>query len=85
MLQEINYSVLFTRYVFFMDVKSPFTSLCLCVNKCPENELASIHDVQLFSQTTGSELCRYDIKPNQYSKQDQSKKGPCPLTPVLGR
>ncbi|XP_060578387.1 choline transporter-like protein 1 isoform X1 [Ruditapes philippinarum] len=71
------------RYVFFMDVQDPFRSKCICVNRCPEKKLDNIEDVKLFSTTTGSELCEYGIKPDDYPSQRRSKKGPCPVTPVL--
>lgn len=68
-----------------MDVTDPFRSKCICVNRCPDNELENIYDVQLFSKTTGSELCEYDIDVDNYTKQKTNKKGPCPVVPVLAR
>jgi hypothetical protein len=68
-----------------MDVQDPFRSKCICVNRCPEKKLDNIEDVKLFSTTTGSELCEYGIKPDDYPSQRRSKKGPCPVTPVLAR
>ena len=69
-----------------MDVNDPFKSKAICVNKCPEHDLATIADVQHFSRQTGSELCEYNVPVDDYTVVGkQSARGPCPLTPVNAR
>lgn len=70
-------------YVFFMDVRDPFRSKCICVNMCPSSDLQQMEDVAHFSLTTGSLLCEYDIPVDEYTKYQGSAKGPCPKVPVL--
>ena len=50
------------KYVFFLnqdDLKNP---LSICVKQCPNRTLDNEGDVELFFQTTGSSLCRYDYE-----------------------
>ncbi|XP_039264968.2 choline transporter-like protein 1 [Styela clava] len=70
------------KYVFFMDVMDPPTSLEICVEKCPDRELETMQDVKKFFDDTGSQLCDYQVDPDQYHSQASSKYGPCPVLPV---
>ena len=68
-----------------MDVSNPFKSKSICVNRCPDKEQETIDDVMMYSRQTGSELCEYDIPVTNYTRQDTSIKGPCPVVPVPAR
>ncbi|CAL1534442.1 unnamed protein product [Lymnaea stagnalis] len=69
-------------HLFFMNIKEPDTSMRICVNKCPENDIITPRDLFDFSQQTGSLLCRYDIDLSVYDVANRSIHGPCPLLPI---
>ncbi|XP_035828132.1 choline transporter-like protein 1 [Aplysia californica] len=69
-------------YLFFMDIRHPDTSLRICVNKCPENDLIKPLDLFDFSRQTGSLLCRYDVSLGAYETTNRSLHGPCPVLTV---
>ncbi|KAL2098165.1 hypothetical protein ACEWY4_007372 [Coilia grayii] len=76
----------FTRrkYVFFLDpckidhMKLKIDSVSLCVSSCPKEELKNYKDIQNFAVNNGSEICKYDIAPNDYPTRTDS----CPKLPV---
>ena len=70
------------RYVFFMNALNPDASLEICVSKCPDKTLWTKQAVEDFSKATGSKLCCYDIDVDDYSEQEFSQEGPCPVLPV---
>ncbi|XP_064292071.1 choline transporter-like 1 isoform X4 [Plodia interpunctella] len=67
-----------------MDVKELRRSLKICVKECPNRKLESLADIQNFYRETGSNLCRYDINPNNVTstKDLHDFIGPCPTLPV---
>lgn len=67
-----------------MDVKNLRRSLKICVKECPKRNLETTADVQNFYRETGSNLCRYDINPNNVTstKELHGSFGPCPSLPV---
>ncbi|XP_064625712.1 choline transporter-like protein 1 [Lineus longissimus] len=71
------------NYLFYMDVLYPKTSMCICVSKCPDAFLTDIVAVKAFSNRTGSKLCDYHLLRDEYTPDKQSKRGPCPLTPIF--
>ncbi|KAA0722051.1 Choline transporter-like protein 1 CDw92 [Triplophysa tibetana] len=75
------------KYVFFLDpcnidlLRRKIKSIALCVSKCPNRELNTYEDLTHFSANNGSDLCSYEIKPDQYSSHpDKATK--CPKLPV---
>ncbi|XP_053602259.1 choline transporter-like 1 isoform X2 [Plodia interpunctella] len=72
------------KFLFFMDVKELRRSLKICVKECPNRKLESLADIQNFYRETGSNLCRYDINPNNVTstKDLHDFIGPCPTLPV---
>ncbi|KAI7810546.1 putative choline transporter-like protein 1 [Triplophysa rosa] len=75
------------KYVFFLDpcnidlLRRKIKSIALCVSKCPKTELNTYEDLTHFSANNGSDLCSYEIKPDQYSSHpDKATK--CPKLPV---
>ncbi|XP_060801052.1 choline transporter-like 1 isoform X2 [Amyelois transitella] len=72
------------KFLFFMDVKELRSSLKICVKECPNRKLESLADIQNFYRETGSNLCRYDINPNNVTstKDLHHYIGPCPTLPV---
>ena len=77
--------LLFYRYVFYADVRKPWSSLCLCVRECPTRDLADISEIQVYSAANQVNLCRYDIPYPDYPKEKQATHGPCPVDPVYNR
>ncbi|XP_013403883.1 choline transporter-like protein 1 isoform X2 [Lingula anatina] len=71
------------KYVFFMDIIRPKSSLEVCVEKCPDRELKNAQELIAFYNETGVSLTRYDITPYECTDKDlQNTKGPCPVFPV---
>ncbi|XP_059062134.1 choline transporter-like 1 [Achroia grisella] len=72
------------KYLFFMDIKELRRSLKICVKQCPNRNMDSLNDIRNFYQETGSNLCRYDINPNNVTttKDLHNFIGPCPTLPV---
>lgn len=67
-------------YVFFQDITNPFETTMLCVFKCPDTDLNTTEQVEMFSRKQGSHLCRYDVDLNDYQKPENKDK--CPKLPV---
>ncbi|BFZ16524.1 hypothetical protein BsWGS_19563 [Bradybaena similaris] len=70
------------QYLFFMNLEEVDTSMRICVNKCPENDLVTPRDLFDFSQQTGSLLCRYDVGLGEYDYTNRTSHGPCPVLPI---
>ncbi|XP_023438357.2 choline transporter-like protein 3 isoform X1 [Dasypus novemcinctus] len=75
------------KHVFFMDscnqdVKDVrLSSIVLCVSSCPEQQLDTLEEVQLFADTSGSFLCVYSLNSFNYT-QDPNADSLCPRLPV---
>ncbi|XP_036198323.1 choline transporter-like protein 3 isoform X2 [Myotis myotis] len=75
------------KHVFFMDschldVKDgQLGSTALCVASCPEEQLDTLEEVQLFANNTGSFLCVYSLSPANYT-QNPGAASLCPRLPV---
>ncbi|XP_022408999.1 choline transporter-like protein 3 isoform X3 [Delphinapterus leucas] len=75
------------KHVFFMnscnlEVKDVrFSSTILCVSSCPEEQLNTLEEVQLFANTTGSFLCVYSLNSFNYI-QNPNADSLCPRLPV---
>ncbi|XP_044528013.1 choline transporter-like protein 3 isoform X1 [Gracilinanus agilis] len=75
------------KHVFFMnscylelkDLK--INSIALCVSSCPEQQLDTLEDVQLFAKNNGSFLCVYNLNFANYT-QNVSAASLCPRLPV---
>ena len=79
------------KYVFFLNQDDLKNSLSICVKQCPNRTLDNEGDVELFFQTTGSSLCRYDYEfrknrsPSEaraFADDTKNHVGPCPTYPV---
>ncbi|CAH1775579.1 unnamed protein product, partial [Owenia fusiformis] len=71
------------KYVFFMDIKDPFNSLQICVDKCPDKKLDSKLELFDFARSSKSNLCSYDTPIEHYRNSTTDKIGPCPVLPVF--
>ncbi|XP_057386525.1 choline transporter-like protein 3 isoform X3 [Balaenoptera acutorostrata] len=75
------------KHVFFMnscnlEVKDVrFSSRILCVSSCPEEQLNTLEEVQLFANTSGSFLCVYSLNSFNYT-QNPNADSLCPRLPV---
>uniref|UniRef100_A0A8D2AL51 Choline transporter-like protein n=1 Tax=Sciurus vulgaris TaxID=55149 RepID=A0A8D2AL51_SCIVU len=75
------------KHVFFMnscnlDIKDrKLGSTALCVSSCPEEQLNTLEEVQLFANTTGSFLCIYSLNSFNYTR-DPNADSLCPRLPV---
>ncbi|KAM9005218.1 choline transporter-like protein 3 isoform X1 [Sarcophilus harrisii] len=75
------------KHVFFMnscnletkDLK--INSIALCVSSCPEEQLDTLEDIQLFAKNNGSFLCVYNLNSVNYT-QNPSAASLCPRLPV---
>ncbi|XP_076976302.1 choline transporter-like protein 3 isoform X2 [Tamandua tetradactyla] len=75
------------KHVFFMnscnldvsDVR--LSSLVLCVSRCPEEQLDTLEEVQLFANSSGSFLCVYSLNSFNYT-QNPNADSLCPRLPV---
>ena len=86
------------KYVFFMNAMFPFSSMKLCVQECPTGDSGSAADIAVGLPCTEHlgcglrdyynrkkvKLCRYDIDPKYYFKENNGVSGPCPTYPVMG-
>ncbi|BFY99685.1 hypothetical protein BsWGS_02725 [Bradybaena similaris] len=70
------------QYLFYMNIEEMDTSMRICVNKCPEDDLITPRALFDFSQQTGSLLCRYDVNLGDYDYTNRTSLGPCPVLPV---
>ncbi|XP_008831890.1 choline transporter-like protein 3 isoform X1 [Nannospalax galili] len=75
------------KHVFFMnscnlEVKDRWlSSTALCVSSCPEEQLNTLEEVQLFANTSGSFLCVYSLSSFNYT-QSPNADTLCPRLPV---
>ncbi|XP_053070476.1 choline transporter-like protein 3 isoform X3 [Acinonyx jubatus] len=75
------------RHVFFMNSCNPevkdvrLSSTILCVSSCPEEQLDTLEEVQLFADKNGSFLCVYSLNSINYT-QNPNADSLCPRLPV---
>ncbi|EFB21381.1 hypothetical protein PANDA_006343, partial [Ailuropoda melanoleuca] len=75
------------KHVFFMnscnlEVKDVrLSSAVLCVSSCPEEQLDTLEEVQLFADNNGSFLCVYSLNSINYTR-DPNADSLCPRLPV---
>uniref|UniRef100_A0A8C3W8Y7 Choline transporter-like protein n=1 Tax=Catagonus wagneri TaxID=51154 RepID=A0A8C3W8Y7_9CETA len=75
------------KHVFFMnscnlEVKDVrLSSTVLCVSSCPEEQLNTLEEIQLFANTSGSFLCVYSLNSFNYT-QNPNADSLCPKLPV---
>ncbi|KAG8511076.1 Choline transporter-like protein 3, partial [Galemys pyrenaicus] len=75
------------KHVFYMnscnlDVKDVrLSSTVLCVSRCPEEQLNTLEEVQLFANSSGSLLCVYSLNSFNYT-QNLKAHSLCPRLPV---
>ncbi|XP_036046742.1 choline transporter-like protein 3 isoform X1 [Onychomys torridus] len=75
------------KHVFFMnacdlDVKDRWLGpTALCVSSCPEKQLDTLEEVQLFADTNGSFLCVYSLNSFNYT-QSPNADTLCPRLPI---
>ncbi|XP_015996396.2 choline transporter-like protein 3 isoform X4 [Rousettus aegyptiacus] len=75
------------KHVFFMNscnlqVKDGrLGSTALCVSSCPEEQLNTLEDIQLFANNSGSFLCVYSLSSSNYT-QNPNTDSLCPRLPV---
>uniref|UniRef100_A0A8D0TTB1 Choline transporter-like protein n=1 Tax=Sus scrofa TaxID=9823 RepID=A0A8D0TTB1_PIG len=75
------------KHVFFMnscnlEVRDMrLGSIVLCVSSCPEEQLNTLEEVQLFANTSGSFLCVYSLNSFNYT-QNPNADSLCPKLPV---
>ncbi|XP_070124793.1 choline transporter-like protein 3 isoform X4 [Equus caballus] len=75
------------KHVFFMnscnlEVKDVrLSSTVLCVSSCPEEQLDTLEEVQLFANNSGSFLCVYSLNSFNYT-QNPNAGSLCPSLPV---
>lgn len=70
-----------------MRMDKPRHAMQVCVSKCPDRDLNTPAEAKAFAEETGSRICRYDIKLDQYDdpKLWNTNTGPCPQLPVYKR
>nr|XP_026265411.1 choline transporter-like protein 3 isoform X1 [Urocitellus parryii] len=75
------------KHVFFMNSCKPdikdrkLGSTALCVSSCPEEQLNTLEEVQLFANTSGSFLCIYNLNSFNYTRNPNAN-SLCPRLPV---
>ncbi|XP_025728021.2 choline transporter-like protein 3 isoform X4 [Callorhinus ursinus] len=75
------------KHVFFMNSCNPevkdvrLNSTILCVSRCPEEQLSTLEEVQLFADNNGSFLCVYSLNSINYT-QNPNAYSLCPRLPV---
>jgi len=77
--------MLYSRYLFFLDISNVTQSLKICVKQCPDKILENINDICTFYKETGSQLC-HDRPGGDFSacnsESSKFKNGSCPKLPV---
>lgn len=77
--------MLYSRYLFFLDINNITQSLKICVKKCPDRILWKMEDICQFYKDTGSQLC-HDRPGSDFSACNSEssifKNGSCPERPV---
>ncbi|XP_005388837.2 PREDICTED: choline transporter-like protein 3 isoform X4 [Chinchilla lanigera] len=74
-------------HMFFMNSCNPeikdmrLGSTTLCVSSCPEEQLSTLEEIQLFADTNGSFLCVYSLNSFNYT-QSPNAGSLCPRLPV---
>ncbi|XP_036854163.2 choline transporter-like protein 3 isoform X2 [Manis javanica] len=75
------------KHVFFMNSCNPdvkdvrLSSTVLCISSCPEEQLDTLEEVQLFANNNGSFLCVYSLNSVNYT-QNPDAESLCPRLPV---
>ncbi|XP_019523742.1 PREDICTED: choline transporter-like protein 3 isoform X2 [Hipposideros armiger] len=75
------------KHVFFMnscnlEVKDgKLVSTTLCISSCPEEQLDTLEEIQLFAKNNGSFLCVYNLNSSNYT-QNPHADSLCPRLPV---
>ncbi|XP_071983622.1 choline transporter-like protein 3 [Engystomops pustulosus] len=75
------------KHVFFMNSCNMqirdlrINSTALCVSSCPQEELTSLRDLQLFAKNNGSHLCAYKLNYTEYTSHPRVSEW-CPTLPV---
>ncbi|XP_027623001.1 choline transporter-like protein 3 isoform X3 [Tupaia chinensis] len=75
------------KHVFFMNSCNPevkglrLGTIALCVSSCPEEQLNTLEEVQLFANTSGSFLCVYSLNSFNYTQSPETD-SLCPRLPV---
>ncbi|XP_055962560.1 choline transporter-like protein 3 isoform X1 [Sorex fumeus] len=75
------------KHVFFLNACNLDTnnvqlgSIVLCVTSCPEEQLDTLEEIQLFANSTGSFLCVYNLDSFNYT-QNPEVDSLCPRLPV---
>lgn len=77
--------MLYSRFLFFLDIYNVTQSLKICVKQCPDKILENINDICTFYKETGSQLC-HDRPGGDFSacnsESSKFKNGSCPKLPV---
>ncbi|KAJ1173377.1 hypothetical protein NDU88_005213 [Pleurodeles waltl] len=75
------------KHVFFlnscsMEIRNlKINSTALCVSSCPQKQLSSLEEVQLFAKNNGSFLCVYNLNYTDYAKDPKAAEL-CPDLPI---
>ncbi|XP_042322086.1 choline transporter-like protein 3 isoform X2 [Sceloporus undulatus] len=75
------------KYVFFLNScgseinNLKINSVALCVSSCPQEQLISLEDIQLFADNNGSCLCIYNLNVSSCTHNSKAT-GLCPALPV---
>nr|XP_025036002.1 choline transporter-like protein 3 [Pelodiscus sinensis] len=75
------------KHVFFLnsctlEIKQlKINSIALCVSSCPQEQLNSLEDIQLFAKNNGSCLCVYNLNISSYTLNPKAAEL-CPTLPV---
>ncbi|XP_053550022.1 choline transporter-like protein 3 isoform X2 [Bombina bombina] len=75
------------KHVFFLDSCNleirnfKINSIALCISSCPQEQLNTLQDIELFAKKNGSYLCSYKLNYTEYSNHPQASYL-CPVLPV---
>lgn len=75
------------RHVFFLNSCNMqirdlrINSISLCVRSCPQEQLTTLQDLQLFARSNGSHLCAYNLNYSEYTTHPKGA-ALCPALPV---
>ncbi|CAM5135132.1 unnamed protein product [Eretmochelys imbricata] len=75
------------KHVFFLnscglEIKNlKINSIALCVSSCPQEQLNTLEDIQLFAKNNGSCLCVYNLNISSYTLNPKAAEL-CPTLPV---
>lgn len=80
-----NLKILYSRFLFFLDIRNVTQSLKICVKQCPDRTLWDMNDICTFYKETGSQLC-HDRPGGDFSacnsESSKFKNGSCPKPPI---